>query len=62
MVSTMVWPSFFKTKIESVSTSQIYALESRRGGYAIFAFAIIMGFVNIVCGLCIGIIGSNFVL
>uniref|UniRef100_A0A3Q7I518 Uncharacterized protein n=1 Tax=Solanum lycopersicum TaxID=4081 RepID=A0A3Q7I518_SOLLC len=63
MVATYIlWPSFFKTKIESVSTSQIYELESLRGGYAIFASGIIMVFVNIVCGLCIDIIGSNSVI
>uniref|UniRef100_A0A3Q7HB86 V-ATPase proteolipid subunit C-like domain-containing protein n=1 Tax=Solanum lycopersicum TaxID=4081 RepID=A0A3Q7HB86_SOLLC len=37
-------------------------IKSLTGGYAIFASRIIVGFVNLVCGLCIGIIGSNCVL
>ncbi|XP_075500029.1 V-type proton ATPase subunit c''2-like [Primulina tabacum] len=28
-------------------------------GYAIFASGIIVGFANLVCGLCVGIIGSS---
>lgn len=39
-----------QTKLESVPTSQIYAPESLRAGYAIFASGIIVGFANLVCG------------
>nr|AIZ49545.1 V-ATPase subunit c3 [Eriobotrya japonica] len=48
-----------QTKLESVPTSKIYAPESLRAGYAIFASGIIVGFANLVCGLCVGIIGSS---
>ena len=39
-----------QTKLESVPVSQIYAPESLRAGYAIFASGIIVGFANLVCG------------
>lgn len=39
-----------QTKLESVPESQIYAPESLRAGYAIFASGIIVGFANLVCG------------
>jgi len=39
-----------QTKLESVPKSQIYAPESLRAGYAIFASGIIVGFLNLVCG------------
>lgn len=39
-----------QTKLESVPSSQIYAAESLRAGYAIFASGIIVGFANLVCG------------
>ncbi|RVW49661.1 V-type proton ATPase subunit c''2 [Vitis vinifera] len=39
-----------QTKLESVPASNIYAPESLRVGYAIFASGIIMGFANLVCG------------
>ncbi|CAN0900978.1 V-type proton ATPase subunit c''1 [Linum grandiflorum] len=48
-----------QTKLESVPKSQIYDPESLRAGYAIFASGIIVGFANLVCGLCVGIIGSS---
>ncbi|KAL6296588.1 hypothetical protein ACE6H2_004730 [Prunus campanulata] len=48
-----------QTKLENVPASKIYAPESLRAGYAIFASGIIVGFANLVCGLCVGIIGSS---
>ncbi|KAI3839977.1 hypothetical protein MKX03_020465 [Papaver bracteatum] len=48
-----------QTKLESVPNSQIHAPESLRAGYAIFASGIIVGFANLVCGLCVGVIGSS---
>lgn len=39
-----------QTKLESVPSSQLYAPESLRAGYAIFASGIIVGFANLVCG------------
>ncbi|XP_061356264.1 V-type proton ATPase subunit c''2-like isoform X1 [Gastrolobium bilobum] len=39
-----------QTKLESVPPSNIYAPESLRAGYAIFASGIIVGFANLVCG------------
>ena len=43
-----------QTKLESVPASNIYAPESLRVGYAIFAFGIIMGFANLVYGYVSG--------
>ncbi|URD98568.1 hypothetical protein MUK42_30674 [Musa troglodytarum] len=48
-----------QTKLESVPASKIYDPESLRAGYAIFASGIIVGFANLMCGLCVGIIGSS---
>lgn len=39
-----------QTKLESVPASKIYAPESLRAGYSIFASGIIVGFANLVCG------------
>ncbi|KAL1551436.1 V-type proton ATPase proteolipid subunit, variant 2 [Salvia divinorum] len=48
-----------QTKLDSVPQSKIYDPVSLRAGYAIFASEIIVGFANLVCGLCVGIIGSS---
>ncbi|KAL3618339.1 V-type proton ATPase proteolipid subunit [Castilleja foliolosa] len=48
-----------QTKLESVPFSKIYD-QSTRAGYARFASGIIVGFANLVRGLCVvGIIGSS---
>jgi V-type H+-transporting ATPase proteolipid subunit len=39
-----------QTKLESVPSAQMYAPESLRAGYAIFASGLIVGFANLVCG------------
>lgn len=39
-----------QTKLESVPAAKLYAPESLRAGYAIFASGIIVGFANLVCG------------
>ncbi|KAL7225020.1 hypothetical protein ACSBR1_020323 [Camellia fascicularis] len=48
-----------QTKLESVPPSQIYEPESLTAGYAIFASGIFVGFASLICGLCVGIIGSS---
>ncbi|KAJ6382926.1 hypothetical protein OIU77_031368 [Salix suchowensis] len=48
-----------QTKLDNVPASKIYDPESLRAGYAIFASGIIVGFANLFCGLCVGIIGSS---
>ncbi|CAJ1972112.1 unnamed protein product [Sphenostylis stenocarpa] len=39
-----------QTKLESVPAANIYAPESLRTGYSIFASGLIVGFANLVCG------------
>jgi V-type H+-transporting ATPase proteolipid subunit len=46
-----------QTKLEN--TTQPFDPESMRAGYSLFASGIIVGFANLVCGLCVGIIGSS---
>jgi V-type H+-transporting ATPase proteolipid subunit len=46
-----------QTKLEN--TTQPFHSESMRAGYSLFASGIIVGFANLVCGLCVGIIGSS---
>eukprot|EP00252_Welwitschia_mirabilis_P004653 TRINITY_DN1494_c0_g1_i2.p1 TRINITY_DN1494_c0_g1~~TRINITY_DN1494_c0_g1_i2.p1 ORF type:complete len:177 (-),score=18.97 TRINITY_DN1494_c0_g1_i2:141-671(-) len=48
-----------QTKLESVSSEEVFSAESMRAGYAIFASGIIVGFANLVCGICVGVIGSS---
>ncbi|XP_042497608.1 V-type proton ATPase subunit c''1-like [Macadamia integrifolia] len=48
-----------QTKLESVPASMMYEPDALRAGYAIFASGIIVGFANLVCGICVGIIGSS---
>lgn len=49
-----------QTKLESVPQASIYAAESLRAGYAIFASGIIVGFANLVCGYVIFLEPDNF--
>eukprot|EP00897_Mesotaenium_endlicherianum_P009288 jgi/Mesen1/8388/ME000468S07824 len=49
-----------QTKLESApSMFGIYSPQAMRSGYALFASGIIVGFANLVCGVCVGVIGSS---
>eukprot|EP00850_Spirogloea_muscicola_P024471 SM000882S23675 [mRNA] locus=s882:109:1412:+ [translate_table: standard] len=50
-----------QTKLESVDPMENgrYSPQAMAAGYALFASGIIVGFANLVCGLCVGVIGSS---
>ncbi|ODV60510.1 H(+)-transporting V0 sector ATPase subunit c'' [Ascoidea rubescens DSM 1968] len=49
----------YTSKLTSVSESEIYTKENLYTGFALFWGGITVGLSNLLCGICVGITGSN---